>query len=162
MDTTAIFVLLFFFTAASIISPVHRWCGTGTEHPEACGFLALHAPDYYSANDPALQDFFCNFLLLSRVFLPERRPSGTRQTKTVQISLHKDDILADAPDAFPRNDKVLVLAEQTKAAAGHGDDDRHDPPAVHVHFHVRDKAQAVPIAGVDDLAAAQAGKTVTN
>ena len=99
---------------------------------------------------------------LFEFFSSEKLSFRTQEAKFLQIAVDEDNIVADPADALPRNDKIVAVTEKAQAPALARNDDGDDPAAADVDLHVRDKAQAVPVAGVDDLAAAQAGKTVTN
>ena len=83
-----------------------------------------------------------------------------RKTAFVQISVHQDDIVADAADILPGNDEFVVAAEEPEALSAAGHNDGYDAAVPAVHLHITDKTEAAAVADIDDLLAFEGGKAV--
>ena len=83
-----------------------------------------------------------------------------RKTAFVQISVHQDDIVADAADILPGNDEFVMAAEEAEAFAVARNDDGYDASVPAVHLHITDKTEAAAVADIDDLLAFEGGKAV--
>ena len=83
-----------------------------------------------------------------------------RKTAFVQISVHQDDVVADAADILPGNDEFVVAAEEPEALSVAGHNDGHDAAVPAVHLHITDKPEAAAVADIDDLLAFEGGKAV--
>ena len=66
-----------------------------------------------------------------------------------------DDVGADGADALPREDQVIVAAQQTEAVRPPAQNDRLQLTAVLVKDHIVDAAQVLPGFQLDDVLGSQ-------
>jgi hypothetical protein len=75
----------------------------------------------------------------------------------VSIDIYKYDIVADSPDAFPRDDKVILSPEKPKKAAWARYNNCKDAACEGVDEHIADKSHSKAVMYVDDLLTPEIG-----
>ena len=80
----------------------------------------------------------------------------------IEIALNQNNIITDALDAAPRNDKILPTSDQSKALTFARHDDRQNTSVTGVHLHIRHKAEPCAVTDIDHLLAFQRRKTIAH